>query len=234
MNTQVEQHEHFEIAFLHELGERIAASDPLQHVLARVVEFVTAVVHCDSCFLYVLEDGGLTLRASKNPHPEVIDRIKLRLGQGITGWVAEQRKPVAIASSAFQDRRFQSFSELPEDRYEAFLSVPILCRDKLVGVVNVQHQDEHMHSQREVQLISTIGFLVGAEIEMARLEEENWKLSRELQTSKLIEHAREILKRDMHMDEAKADHALQEQSRQSRKSMKEIAEAILLSDKIKH
>jgi uroporphyrinogen-III synthase len=156
------------------------------------------------------------------------------MGQGITGWVAEHKKPAAVARKAFLDPRFESFSELPEDRYEAFLSVPILCRDKLVGVINVQHREPHVHSQRDIQLISTIGFLVGAEIEMARLEEENWKLSRELQTSKLIERARGILQRDLQMDEAKADQALQDQSRQSRKSMKEIAEAILLSDKIKH
>src|SRR5580658_10073246 len=233
MNTQIEQHEHFEIAFLHELGERIAASDPLQHVLARVVEFVTAVVHCDSCFLYVLEDGGLTLRASKNPHEEVIDRIKLRMGQGITGWVAEQRKPVAIASNAFQDPRFQSFSELPEDRYEAFLSVPVLCRDNLVGVINLQHRQPHTHTQREIQLISTIGFLVGAEIEMARLEEENSQLSEELVSRKVIERGKGILQRDLRLSEEQAYLMLQKQSRQRRLSMREVAEAIILSEEIK-
>lgn len=232
MNTQIEQHEHFEIAFLHELGERIAASDPLQHVLARVVEFVTAVVHCDSCFLYVLEDGGLTLRASKNPHPEVIDRIKLRIGQGITGWVAEQRKPVAIASNAFQDPRFQSFSELPEDRYEAFLSVPVLCRDNLVGVINLQHRQPHIHTQREVQLISTIGFLVGPEIEMARREAEKLKFSELPEAQKLVEQAAQVLQRDRAFSEEEAFVAMQKQSRRSGKSMKEIASAVLLYDEL--
>jgi uroporphyrinogen-III synthase len=232
MNTQIEQHEHFEIAFLHELGERIAASDPLQHVLARVVEFVTAVVHCDSCFLYVLEDGGLTLRASKNPHPEVIDRIKLRIGQGITGWVAEQRKPVAIASNAFQDPRFQSFSELPEDRYEAFLSVPVLCRDNLVGVINLQHRQPHTHTQREIQLISTIGFLVGPEIEMARREAEKLKFSELPEAQKLVEQAAQVLQRDRTFSEEEAFVAIQKQSRRSGKSMKEIASAVLLYDEL--
>jgi signal transduction protein with GAF and PtsI domain len=232
MNTQIEQHEHFEIAFLHELGERIAASDPLQHVLARVVEFVTAVVHCDSCFLYVLEDGGLTLRASKNPHPEVIDRIKLRIGQGITGWVAEQRKPVAIASNAFQDPRFQSFSELPEDRYEAFLSVPVLCRDNLVGVINLQHRQPHTHTQREIQLISTIGFLVGPEIEMARREAEKLKFSELPEAQKLVEQAAQVLQRDRTFSEEEAFVAIQKQSRRSGKSMKEIASAVLLFDEL--
>ena len=106
--------------------------------------------------------------------------MKLPVGQGITGWVAEHREPVAVGSEAFKDSRFQSFNELPEDRYEAFLSVPILCRNKLVGVINLQHRRAHTHSEAEIQLISTIGFLVGAEVEMARLEEENSQLSEEL------------------------------------------------------
>src|SRR5579884_3707863 len=100
------------------------ASDPLPVVLNRVVQFVSALVKCDSCFLYVLENDELVLRASKNPHPEVVDRLKLRVGEGITGWVAEHRQPVAVPQNAFEDPRFQFFSELPEDRYEAFLSVP--------------------------------------------------------------------------------------------------------------
>jgi len=233
MKEQNGSAEYQDIDFLHEIGKRISA-DPLHKVLARIVQFVSALVKCDSCLVYILEGRELVLRASKNPHPEAVNRLKLKMGQGITGWVAEHSRMVAVSQNASQDPRFQLFNDLPEDRFEAFLSVPILCRDKLVGVINVQHREFHIHSQKDIQLISTIGFLVGAEIEMARLEEENWKLSRELQTSKLIEKARGILQRDMQLDEAKAEQALQDQSRQSRKSMKEIAEAILLSDKIKH
>ena len=60
--------------------------------LDRVVDFATALVKCDSCLIYVLEGSDLVLRASKmNRIPEVVDRLKLRVGQGITGWVAEHR-----------------------------------------------------------------------------------------------------------------------------------------------
>src|ERR1700758_2409564 len=108
------------IGFLHQIGSRMAAADPLHAVLERIVDFVSAVVKCDSYFVYVLEDKELVLRSSKNPHPEVVDGLKWRVGQGITGWVAEHRQPVAVASNAFRDPRFQFFNELPEDRYEAF------------------------------------------------------------------------------------------------------------------
>jgi len=233
MNIQSGSGEDRDIRFLHELGERIAAADPLHTVLALAVDFVSAVVRCDSCFIYIAEGHELILRASKNPHAEVVDRLKLRVGQGITGWVAEHRKPVAIAHDAMLDPRFQSFNELPEDRYEAFLSVPMLCRDKLVGVINVQHRERHAHSQREIQLVSTVGFLVGPEIEMTHVESENTKLSELPEARKLVAKAQQVLQRDLQLSEGDAHSALQTQSRQSHKSIKEVAEAVLLADEIK-
>ncbi len=225
--------ENSEVDFLHEIGSRMAAADPLHEVLARVVEFATAVVKCDSCFVYVLEDSELVLRASKNPHPEVLDRLKLHMGQGITGWVAEHRQPVAVARNASQDSRFRYFNELPEDRYEAFLSVPVLCRGRVVGVINLQHRQPHTYTKRQIQLISTTGFLVGAEIEMARLESENSHLSQQLETRKLVERAKGILQRELGLTEEQAYLTIQRQSRQRRKSMKEIAEAVVLSEEVK-
>ena len=222
-----------DIDLLHEIGSRIAAADPLHAVLSRVVDFVSTLVQCDSCFVYVLEDEDLVLRASKTPHPDVVDRLKLRVGQGITGWVAEHRTPVAVGSHAFDDPRFKTFNELPEDRYEAFLSVPVLSRGKLVGVINLQHRQPHSHSTREIQLISTIGFLVGAEIETARLEIENSQLSERLETRKVLDRAKGILQRDMGFTEEEAYLTIQRQSRQRRKTKKEIAEAIILTDELR-
>ncbi|HUY15593.1 MAG TPA: GAF domain-containing protein [Terriglobia bacterium] len=222
-----------EVDFLHEIGSRIAAADPLHEVLDHVVEFITALVKCDSCFVYVLEGDELVLRASKNPHPEALDRLRVRVGEGITGWVAEHLEPVAVPRAAAHDPRFQLFSDLPEDNFEAFLSVPVLCRRRLVGVINLQHRNPHAHTKREIKLISTIGFLVGAEIEVARLEGENNQLSEQMENRKLVERAKGILQRDMSLSEEQAYLALQRQSRQRRKSMKEISEAIILSDDVR-
>src|SRR5437660_11079031 len=160
-----------ELDMLHEIGNRIAAANPLPEVLGRAVEVISAVVETDSCFVYVLEGNELVLRAFKNPHSEVVDRLKLRLGQVITGWVAEHKRPVAVARDAFQDPRFRSFNELPEDLYQAFLSVPVLSRDKLVGHINLQHRQPHNYSQREIHLIPRLDFSWAAKLK--------WRGSRE-------------------------------------------------------
>jgi uroporphyrinogen-III synthase len=138
-----------------------------------------------------------------------------------------------MSSNASQDPRFRAFSELPEDSFEAFLSVPVLNPQGVVGVINLQHRRPHIHSKPEIKLVSTIGFLVGAAIEMARLEDQNLKLSAQLETRKLLERAKGILQREMGMSEEQAYLALQRQSRQMRKPMKEIAEAVILSEELK-
>lgn len=221
-----------EADLLHQIGSSLAAAGPLHEVLDRVVGCITALVRCDSCFVYVLEDKELVLRASKNPHADVVNRLRLRMGQGM-GWVAEHRQPVAVPRNASQDPRFRLFIELPEDRHEAFLSVPILSRGRVVGVINLQHRLAHTYTRREITLISTIGFLVGAEIEAARLEGEILQLSQQLENRKLVERAKGILQRELGVTEEEAYLTLRRQSRQRRRPMKEVAEAIIVSEEVR-
>src|SRR6478672_11112880 len=218
---------------LHHTVTRIASADGFHQALDRVLDFAVGLVKCDSCFIYVLSGEDLVLRASKNPHQELLDRLKLRMGEGITGWVAEHREPVAVSREAYKDPRFQRFNELPEDRYEAFVSVPLFSRGRVVGVMNLQHREPHVYSLRDIRLLSTIGTVAGAEIELARLETQNSDLSQQLETRKLVERAKGILQRDLALTEEQAYLSIQRQSRQKRKTMKEVAEAIVLSEEVR-
>jgi uroporphyrinogen-III synthase len=222
-----------EMDFLHEISSRMAAADSLHLVLDRIVDFITSVIPCDSCFIYVLEGENLMLRASKNPHADLIDHIKVEVGQGVTGWVAKHRQPVAIASAASNDPRFKAFKNIPEDHFEAMLCTPILCAGRVVGVINLQHRMSYVHTNEQVRLLSTLGFLVGAEIERARLETENTQLTSRLETRKAVDRAKSVLQRDLSLNEEDAYQMMQKESRQRRKSMREIAEAILLAEDLR-
>lgn len=219
--------------FLHELSSRIAAADPFHEVLTRVVGFVTTMVPCDSCFVYVLEAEKLVLRASKNPHDDLVDRLGLKVGQGVAGWVAQHREPVAIGEKASEDPRFLPFISLPEDRFEAILCTPVLCAGRVVGVITVQHRLPYRHTSAEIRLLSTIGFLVGAEIERARLESENLQLSDRLETRKLLDRAKSVLQRDFQITEEEAYRRMQRESRERRIAMKDIAGAVLLAEDLR-
>ncbi len=157
------------VTFLDELARNVSLA-PLHETLAKIVDFTTTIVRCDSCFVYVREGDELVLRASKNQNPEIVDRLKLKFGEGITGWVAKHQEPVAVAVNASEDPRFKVFNDLPEDHFESFLSVPVVTRGRVVAVINIQNRRPHRFTKREIRLISTIGALAGSEIEMARLE----------------------------------------------------------------
>jgi uroporphyrinogen-III synthase len=219
--------------FLHEISSRIAAADSLHLVLDRIVGFIASVIPCDSCFLYVLEGENLVLRASKNPHADLVDHIGVQIGQGVTGWVAKHRQPVALAAKASEDPRFKQFKNIPEDHFEAMLCTPILCAGRVVGVINLQHRLSYRHTTEEVRLLSTLGFLVGAEIERARLESENTQLTSRLETRKAVDRAKSVLQRDLSLSEEEAYQRMQRESRQRRKSMKEIADAVLLGEDLR-
>lgn len=219
-----------DIALLSKTASRLSGTTPLHEVLNEVVRFVTAVTQCDSCLIYVLEKDELVLRASKNFHAEIVDDLKMNVGQGITGWVAEHLEPVAIAERAYMDDRFKMFQELPEDRYEALLSVPVVSGGRVVGVINIQNRLPHRFGDREISMIVTIGYLIGAEVERARLEGENSVLLDRLATRTFVDRAKGILQRTLHITEDEAYRMLRRQSQNKRKSMKEIAETIMQSD----
>jgi uroporphyrinogen-III synthase len=218
------------IDFLHQVTSRIAAADPFHAVLTSIVDFVTTAIPCDSCFIYVVEQDNLVLRASKNPHTDLVDKLGVHIGQGITGWVAEHREPVAIPSSASKDPRFMIFRNVPEDDFEAILCTPVLCASRVVGVITLQHRLTYHHTANEVKLLSTLGFLVGAEIERARLETENVQLSGRLEARKAIDRAKGVLQRDLEINEDQAYRMMQKESRQRRITMREVADAIVLMD----
>jgi uroporphyrinogen-III synthase len=222
-----------QIDFLHEISSRIAAADSLHLVLDRIVNFISTMIPCDSCFIYVLEDDNLLMRASKNPHADLVDHMGIQIGQGVTGWVAKHRQPVAIASGASNDPRFKAFKNLPEDHFEAMLCTPIMCAGRVVGVITLQHRLSYRHTTHEVRLLSTLGHLIGAEIERARLEVENSQLANRLETRKAVDRAKSILQKDLSLSEDDAYQMMHRESRQRRKSMRDIADAILLSDELR-
>lgn len=179
-----------EVEVLHRISESISSTLDLESILKEIVEMVVGVTKGDACLLYLLDLHAkeLILRASKTPHPKLIGRIKLELGEGITGWVAKEGRTVAISRNASDDPRFKLFHNLPEDRYQAFLSVPITNKNELVGVINVQHKRPHGHSPGELAVLTTIGHQVGAAIANARLYEEMKRKAQQIQTLSQVSH----------------------------------------------
>jgi len=140
----------------------------LQGVVGLIVEFM----HADSCLLYLLEKDKLVLTASNDAAAPVIGKVSLKLDEGLTGWVARERRLLSISREAYNDARFKYFKDLPQDTFESFLSAPVLWRNRVAGVINVQHRAAHAHTGGELEMITTVGEQIGCMLALSQAPDE--------------------------------------------------------------
>jgi uroporphyrinogen-III synthase len=210
-------------------------------MLGEVLGLTVQVTACDACLVYLIEQDTdeVVLRASQLPHAAELGSLRMKVGEGVTGWVAEHKSVVVLSQNASLDHRFKRFSKLVEDTYEAFLSVPLVSGGEVIGVINVHHRAEHSHTPDEVSLLTFIGEQMGNAVARAKLLEENVRLAeeaqearRELETRKVVERAKGILQRNHNLTEEEAYLRLRGESRRMRRPMKELAEAIILAEEL--
>ena len=169
MEEQLERTER-QLRLFQKISRFMVREMSLQEVLQGIVSLLVEFMRCDSCLVYLLDSDELVLCASNTPNPATIGKVRLRLNEGLTGWVARERRLLAISREAYNDPRFKSFGELPEDSFEAFLSAPVIARNRVVGVINVQHRLPHQHTGAELEMLTTVGEQVGCALVLARME----------------------------------------------------------------
>ena len=145
----------------------------LRSVVGLMVEFMKS----DSCLLYLLDEDRLVLCASNDPDSNGVGKVSLKLDEGLTGWVARERRLLAISREAYNDSRFKYFKDLPEDTFESFLSAPVIWRNRVIGVINVQHRSAHSHSGGELEMIATVGEQVGCMLMLAQVEKSDSRVA---------------------------------------------------------
>jgi signal transduction protein with GAF and PtsI domain len=230
-----------DISVLRRVSRIVSSELSLDEMIGEIVGLAAQVSSCDACLVYLVESetGEFVLRGSQVPHAADLGNLRMKMGEGVTGWVAEHQSPVALASNAAADARFKIFPALIEDTYEAFLSVPLVNRGKAIGVINVHHREEHEHTPDEIATISFIGEQMGSAIAKSLLEEENARLAeetaemkRQLETRKAVERAKGILQRRQNLTEEEAYLRMRNESRRLRRPMKDLAEAIILAEEL--
>ena len=115
---------------LHRVSGIVSSPLSLDEMLGEIVGLAARVTSCDACLVYLAEadTGEFVLRASLLPHVSDLGNLRVKMGEGVTGWVAEHQSPVALSSKAAADPRSKIFPTLVEDTYQAFLSVPLVTK----------------------------------------------------------------------------------------------------------
>src|ERR1700743_1815812 len=227
------------VGILHRISNIVSSELSIDEMLGEIVGLTVQCPDCDACLVYLIEreTNEIVLRASQVPHQTDLGNIRLKIGEGVTGWVVEHHSVVALSSNAAADSRFKRVQALVEDTYEAFLSVPLLSGGEVIGVINVHHREPHSHNTDEIGLLTFVGEQMGGAITKSFLAEENLRLieetaemRRQLETRKLVERAKGILQTRHNLTEEEAYLRLRNESRRLRRPMRELAEAIILAE----
>lgn len=161
-----------ELALLRELIQAASSGPGVEPLAAAAARMITAATGADVCFVHVLDDSdrSLTLAGATPPFDSEIGKIRLPLGQGISGWVASHREPVVISHDKESDPRYMPFQSLRGKDFTSMVSVPMETDPGgLVGVLNVHTVERRQFSEPDVELLLVIGRLIAGALHQARL-----------------------------------------------------------------
>lgn len=152
---------------LSEIGQAIGSMLEVDDMLKAVADIVVRVTGTDLCLIYLLDDPAkeLVLRGASGPSKNAVGKIRLKIGEGITGWVAQQGTHVVINREAWMDERFKPVPTLLQDRYQSMLSVPLRGRKGIVGVINVRTNPPTQYNNVQINILDSIARQVGGAVE---------------------------------------------------------------------
>jgi GAF domain-containing protein len=217
-----------EVDFLHRIAEHVARGDTFDETLASAIEFAVCLVSCDECVAYVRQAEQLVPWVWKYSGDRSVEQSRLPIGHGHLRVLSEHLQPIAVSQgvgTALQVRDFSTWSTQPG---ETSVWIPLVARSKLLGCLHLEHRHPRPYDRCEINLLSSMGRILGADIRISQLEGENSDLLLRLETRELVERGSSILQRASRLSEEEFYLALERQSRQKRRPMKEVAEAIIL------
>ena len=159
--------------FLHEIVSTVASSLELAEVLPAVVRLMSDASGVHGCFVYLVEDDQLVMRAASPPYEQQAGQVVFERGESLAWWAIEHGEPAFIRDNALADPRVKYVSELEEERYQSLLAMPIGGRaGEGIGAITAHTEAPREFTDDEVDFLVTSASLVASAIENARLYEE--------------------------------------------------------------
>ena len=158
------------VADLREIAQTLSAAWDVDTTLDLVARKTAQVMRVDSCSIYLLDPGGdtLRLRASTGLAHQSLGRAALKLGEGLTGWAAQNGQPVAV-QDAQADPRFKLLPQTHESDLHSLLAVPLVNRGRVIGAFNVQTRERTEFTPMQIELAALISDLAAGAIDRALL-----------------------------------------------------------------
>ncbi|TMD76252.1 MAG: GAF domain-containing protein [Chloroflexi bacterium] len=158
-----------ELSFLVRLAQAAASTPRPDELLELIIRETTSAIGTDVCSLYLLTDRDLLLTATNGLNENMVGKVTMKVGEGITGWVAESRKP-AVVPDVSREPHWKWVPGLDEDRFHSMASVPIESGPRLVGVLNVQSTERREFNSGDIDFLRAIAGQVAGILERSELQ----------------------------------------------------------------
>jgi GAF domain-containing protein len=173
-----------ELAVLYEIIHTVTSTLDVEAVLAAIVRLVNDAIVAHATYIFLAEEGGrrIVLRAASERYAHLCGCVSMGAGEGIAGWVLENRQPVFINENVLSDPRVKYFPELEEEKYQSLVSVPLVLKgDRMIGVIALHAEAPRVFSAEDAAFLIHVASLVAQAIENARLYEHTRRSLRELE-----------------------------------------------------
>jgi len=224
------------IKALMDISRAITSEKYLEDILKLIVMVTAKVTGVEICSLWLIDEHVepkmLRLKATQAIDPDYLKDRSLSMNEGVVGYVASHNQPLVV-KDVLEEPLFKEKEMAKRLGLVSMLSVPLQLMDKkVIGVLNCFTADPHDFSETEVNLITAVANQAAVALLNTQLMVQTKVIQEELETRKLLDRAKEVLMRRRNMRADEAHRWIQKRSMDSRKSIRHVAEAILLSEEL--
>jgi len=223
-----------QIKALYEISRAMTSDMYIEDILKLIVNVTAQMTGSKICSIMLVDEKEklIKIRASQAISDEYLKNPPLKIAEGIAGKVVKTGQPVMV-KDVRKEPAFKHRDIAIRENMVSMLSVPMSVKGKVTGVLNIYTAKSHKFSEREIEILSSIANQSAIIIENTELMVKTKVLQEEIDIRKKIEKAKGILMREEGITEEEAYNKLRKFSMDNRKNMKEVAEAIIMTDEIK-
>lgn len=222
------------IKALSKISKAIASDLYLEDILRLIVTVTAKAMGSNICSLMLIDEKTkeLVIRATQSVSEAYNKKPHLKLGEGVAGKAAKENRPIVV-NDVTKEKEYKYQDIARNEGLKSLLCVPLSVKGKVIGVINCYTAKTHHFTETEIDILSSIADQAAVAIENTELMVKSRVIQEELESRKRIERAKGILMKDGGLDEEEAYLRIQKYAMDTRKTMREVAEAIILAKDLK-
>ena len=219
-----------QIKALTKISKAISSEQYLEDILRLIVVVTAQVMGSNICSIMLIDEKKkeLVIKATQSMSEAYNKKLPLKLGEGITGKVIKNKKPLAV-KDIMRSKEYKYKEIARKEGLSSLLCVPLKVKNKVIGVINCYTPEAHVFTATEKDVLTAIANQAAVAIENTELMVKTRVIQEELEARKRIERAKGILMKEDGLTEEEAYLRIQKYSMDNRKTMRDVAEAIILS-----